>query len=129
MDVTARISDHMHANPITITCDETVAAAMSLMNQNGIRHLPVMQDELLVGILSEREANLVRFLPEGLSLKISDVMTPDVYSVGPSEPLRDVVQRMAVEKMGAVVIQEIDGSVVGIFTAIDALKILTGFLR
>jgi len=128
MPVDARVCDYMHQDPLTITADETLGAAASTMSDNHIRHLPVTQDGELVGILSEREINLVKFIPDGLSLKITDVMSPTVFAVGPTTYLRDVVRTMAKEKYGAVVVQEMGGKIVGIFTAIDALRILADLL-
>jgi len=47
-----KVSDIMTSNVITIALDETVDDAMATMTNKGIRHLPVVQDEQLVGVVS-----------------------------------------------------------------------------
>lgn len=47
-----KISDIMTKNLITITPDYTIDEAMRLMTEKFIRHLPVMDENKLVGIIS-----------------------------------------------------------------------------
>ncbi|HLF47394.1 MAG TPA: CBS domain-containing protein [Chitinophagaceae bacterium] len=47
-----KISDIMTKNLITITSDYTIDEAMRLMTEKFIRHLPVMDENKLVGIIS-----------------------------------------------------------------------------
>jgi CBS domain-containing protein len=55
------VSDHMTANPETITKDDSIAYAMHTMDVGGYRHLPVIDDEgKAAGILSTRD--IMRFL-------------------------------------------------------------------
>jgi len=52
---TTRIAEVMTPNPDTISPDETVAYALSVMNERGYRHLPVVEGETLIGIVSIRD--------------------------------------------------------------------------
>ncbi len=52
---TTLIADVMTHNPDTIGPDESVAYALSMMNERGYRHLPVVDGETLVGIVSIRD--------------------------------------------------------------------------
>ena len=52
---TTLIAEVMTRNPDTISPDETVAYALSVMNERGYRHLPVVDGETLVGIVSIRD--------------------------------------------------------------------------
>jgi CBS domain-containing protein len=49
------VKDIMTANPITVTPEESMDACMSLMTEKRIRHLPVVADEKLFGMLSIRD--------------------------------------------------------------------------
>ncbi|RYY73666.1 MAG: CBS domain-containing protein [Gammaproteobacteria bacterium] len=49
------VKDIMTANPITVTPEETMDACMALMTEKRIRHLPVVSDEKLFGMLSIRD--------------------------------------------------------------------------
>jgi len=125
----SRIADHMHAIPETVETEEILGRALAVMQDKNIRHLPVLRQGELAGILSDREANLVRFIPDGLNLKVSDVMTSPVFAVNVDETLSAVVEVMASKKYGAVVVQNDLGDVVGIFTVTDAMRILNELLQ
>jgi CBS domain-containing protein len=47
-----KAADHMSTRLITATPDDSVEAVMGLMTENRVRHLPVMADDRLVGIVS-----------------------------------------------------------------------------
>jgi CBS domain-containing protein len=49
------VKDIMTANPITVTPEETMDACMALMTEKRIRHLPVVGDGKLCGMLSIRD--------------------------------------------------------------------------
>src|SRR3954451_6855057 len=53
MDLTMK--DVMTAQPVTIGRDQTLATAHALMREHHCRHLPVLEQGELVGILSQRD--------------------------------------------------------------------------
>ncbi len=117
----------MKGDPITISAELTVEDARERMQANGIRHLPVLQGERLIGVISERD--VARAEAVGGShlrrVRVADAMAPDPYTCHPDEHLRRVVSDMAVRRLGCVVVVE-RGRVVGIFTTVDALQRLAG---
>jgi CBS domain-containing protein len=52
----ARLVDVMTPSPVTVSPDKSFGYALLLMHENGFRHLPVIQDGKLVGIVSARNA-------------------------------------------------------------------------
>ena len=46
------VSDIMTRNPLTITRDDSVADCMAMMTNNDFRHLPVVEDEQVIGMIS-----------------------------------------------------------------------------
>ena len=123
------VADRMTRTPHLIGIEQTMAAAQNLMRSNGIRHLPVMHGGKLVGIVSQRDLNLVQSLedvdPE--EIRVEEAMTQDVYAVPPKTPLKEVVNEMSERKLGSAVV--VDGQqIVGVFTTIDALDTLVGLL-
>jgi CBS domain-containing protein len=52
---TTRLGDVMTANPDTVKSSDAVLHALELMNQHGYRHLPVVDGETLVGVVSIRD--------------------------------------------------------------------------
>ncbi len=122
---TAKVSDFMAKGPITIDAANSLAAAHRLMRQKRIRHLPVLKGRRLVGIVSMGDLHLLETLkdidPE--TVPIEDAMTRRPYRVGPDEPLTQVAAAMARKKLGSAIVVD-KGAVVGIFTTIDALRLL-----
>ena len=52
---TTLVAEVMTRDPDTIGPDETVVHALSIMNERGYRHLPVVDDDRIVGIVSIRD--------------------------------------------------------------------------
>jgi len=52
----SRLVDVMTPSPVTVSPDKPFGYALLLMHENGFRHLPVIQDGKLVGIVSARNA-------------------------------------------------------------------------
>jgi acetoin utilization protein AcuB len=115
----------MTPSPLTIGRDQTLAVAHELMHAHGIRHLPVLDGGVLVGIVSDRDLHLVESLPntDPKSTLVEDAMTPDPYIVNADARLRDVARQMVDHKYGCAIVVE-RGHVAGIFTTIDALRLL-----
>jgi CBS domain-containing protein len=55
----AIVFDHMSEEPKTVALDDDCSVAITRMLATGCRHLPVMDDEKLVGIVSARDLLLL----------------------------------------------------------------------
>ncbi len=117
------VSRYMTPLPYTIGPRDTLAAARALMLEHQIRHLPVVDEDRLVGIISDRD--LASIASDG---RVADAMTSDVASVRENSPLDEVVNLMDAAKFGSVLILG-DHGVVGIFTLLDALRAFAELLR
>lgn len=124
------ISRYMSRQPWTIERGATLAAAHEVMRSHAIRHLPVMDAGKLVGIVSERDLHLIETLPDADpdEVTVEEAMTEAVYVAAPGDEVADVVDRMAAQKLGSVVVMR-ERCVEGIFTSIDALHVLSSVLR
>lgn len=124
------LARYMTRKPWTIVPTATMAEAHRLMRAHAIRHLPVVADHRVVGIVTMRDLHLLETLP-GVSpdeVEVEDAMSPDVFVASESDDLADVVERMAEAKLGSAVIMD-RGDLVGIFTSIDAMRALVEILR
>ena len=115
--------------PHTIGRDIPLKKAVALMREHGIRHLPVQEAGKLIGVLTDRDAKLAASFAGAAELTTEEVMTPDPYIVRPEAPLDAVVSEMAEHKYGCAIIEQGNGKVVGIFTAVDGLRSLSEYLR
>ena len=127
-----RVGDIMSVSPVTIAPSTSVHEAQALMQQRKIRHLPVLQDGRLVGMISDRDIRLVlpspatslsvweiRHLIEKLTA--GEVMTYFVMTTTPDCPVTEAVGRMLGHKVGALPVVA-DRQVVGILTRTDVLR-------
>jgi CBS domain-containing protein len=116
------VSQFMTPNPYAVASDEDLSTARSLMQLNRIHHLPVVDDDVLVGILCDRD-----LLPYVSNDRVCDVMTRDVATVSSNAPLGEVLNLMDAGRIGSVVITGELG-IEGIFTVTDALRVFAQFL-
>ena len=125
---TKPIAQFMSAAPICAQLETTLAAAEQLLEQHDIRHLPVLDGTKLVGVVSERDLAVVESLvPDDWErFRVGEAMTPKPYTVSPDTPLCDVARAMADHKYGCALVVESSGELVGLFSTIDALRILAG---
>jgi len=125
------IDRYMTRQPWTTNAQTTLADAYDLMRARRVRHLPVIDDGKLVGIVSERDLNLLRAIA-GVSLhetRVREAMTEPVYVADPGAPLDEVVAKMSERKYGSTVVVRADGTVAGIFTTVDACSALSEVLQ
>ena len=127
-----RVRDVMSISPVTIPPSLSVQEAHTLMQQRMVRHLPVLQDGCLVGIVSDRDIRLVlpspatslavwelRHLLEKLT--VGEMMTGFVMTTPPERLMTEAVGRMLGHRVGALPVVE-DRRVVGILTRTDVLR-------
>ncbi len=103
------------------------------MNRAGYRHLPVVANDKLVGIITDRDLRLAVNSPvvkEGADLKretvldgvrVDDCMIPDPQCVSSNTPLHEVADLLSLNKFGAMPVVD-EGKLVGMISYIDFLK-------
>lgn len=116
-----QIKKYMTTDVQTIGDEQPMASAHNLMRGQHIRHLPVLHQGKVVGIVTDRDLRLVETLSDvdPTKVAVSEAMTSDPYIVSPDASLDEVVATMAAKKYGSAVVCD-HGHVVGIFTTVDA---------
>lgn len=124
------IGDVMTRGPVTIPADLTLADAAERMHDYGIRHLPVIDQGHVVGLISERDIAVITGIPgvDRNKVAVTEAMSSHPYIVAPDSPVEDVVRTMHERKLGSAVVMQ-NGELVGIFSVIDALAVLLFKLR
>lgn len=118
-------------NPITATEDMSIDEVLHLMSEHGVRHLPVVRDDEVVGVISDRDLRLARGLSDEhkFQVRAGDIMSAEPVAVNADMPLDDVAFTMSDRKIGSVIVNERDGTLLGIFTVTDALNALIEITR
>ena len=114
-----RSESGMILDPITLPPDKTVRDALSLMSKYSISGIPIVQNEKLVGILTNRD---LRFEPN-LDLEVSKVMTNGRLITAPVgttlEEAEAILQKHKIEKLPVV---DKNGKLKGLITFKDIQK-------
>ena len=127
-----RVKDLINGPPITIGPDTPVLEARRVMQTRAIRHLLVVDDDRLVGIVTDRDIRLnmpspatalsvweVNYLLARLTVR--EVMTTSVIVVDPERDARQAAALLVTERIGALPV--LDGEcLVGIVTETDFLR-------
>ena len=118
--------------PYAIDRQASIEKARQMMDQHGIRHLPVTEEGDLVGVVSDRDLRSVLFLPLGRGsvgdLTVADLYVPDAYTVDLNEPIEEVLLAMAERHIGSALVTR-KGRLAGIFTAVDVCRCFGEYLR
>jgi acetoin utilization protein AcuB len=124
------ISRYMTKQPWTIERVASLAQAHALMREHQLRHLPVLDNGDLVGIVSVGDLHLLETIGE-LSLDdipVDEAMTEHPFVVTGDMPLDEVAEIMATKKYGSAIVAGREG-VEGIFTTTDACRALASILQ
>ncbi|MEQ1875711.1 MAG: CBS domain-containing protein [Bdellovibrionia bacterium] len=130
MKAVPTVQKYMTFVPRTIGAEQTIATASEYMRKLHIRHLPVLKGGKLVGILTDRDINLVLGFKDvdATTLTVDEAITPEPYFTSPDAPLDQVAAMMAEKKYGCALVVD-NGKLVGIFTEVDALRALSELLQ
>lgn len=128
-DVT--VDEFTTPEPVTATEEMTIDDLRRLMAEHGIRHLPIVRGERVVGVISDRDVRLVAGLTsdEKRLVRASDIMATEPLVVSATTRLDEVAYAMSERKVGSAIVTEPDGKLLGIFTATDALNALIEVVR
>jgi CBS domain-containing protein len=127
-----QVSEWMTSAPLTVAPSTPIPKVQELMVYRRIRHLPVVEDGRLVGIITDRDVRTVQPSPAS-SLSVREmhylldrltaraVMTRPVLTVGPHESLSVAVRLMLENRIGGLPVTEGE-RLLGILTAVDLLR-------
>lgn len=126
------INEVMHPDPITVSSFTKLKEAYDTMQQKGIRHLPVVDNGKLVGVVTDRDLRLATSKltknPFDVETEIGNIMSHPVQTTHPSDPIELATRMMRELKIGCLPVVD-NMKLVGIVTGmdlLDALLLLTG---
>jgi acetoin utilization protein AcuB len=121
------VRDIMTSPVVSIKPDVTLQDAYRTMQVMGIRHLPVVEGEVLVGVITDRDLRLATsalaqapFPPDS---RVSASMSRKILTADPMDPVEEAARIMRAERIGCLPVVE-DGRLVGIITGLDLLDAL-----
>ena len=118
------VAELMTANPVTVEPSDTLEAARKKMEGGRFRQVPVVDQQRLVGILTDRD---VRRHEQRAFSRVDEVMSAYPYFVHPSTPIEKAARLLTTNKIGSLPVVE-HNKLVGIITATDMLRALESVL-
>ena len=110
------VRDRMSRKVISVQRQDPIAAARALMQKHGVRQFPVVQEERLVGIVTDRD---LRSAPASAKI-VSEVMTSKPTTVGPDVAEDEAARLLRTHKIGALPVVD-NGKLIGILAGSDVL--------
>ena len=127
------VEQAMTAHTRTVRPDQSLSDVRSIFEEEGFRHLPVMGNEHLVGMISHTDLMRVTygahiaeadFEVNNLILEtttVEEAMSKEVKTIEPSADLKEAARIMRQYKIGCVPVIE-DGKLLGLVTTTDVLE-------
>ena len=118
---------------VTLTTKNSLYDAEKLFKKHKIRHLPIVEDNKLVGVLSYSDLLKISYadVTEGEEdveavvydmFSIPQVMAKVPVTVTAETPLREVIQQLVQQTFHSLPVIEENGDLVGIVTTTDLLE-------
>lgn len=128
------IRDIMQSHPVSATVETRLPHLLRVLQQRGFRHLPIVEGDRLVGIVSDRDLKQAiasagtamegrereRLLDH---LTAGQIMARRVVTVGPTSGVDEAARLMATRKISALPVTEGD-RLVGLVSETDVLQLL-----
>ena len=131
----------MTRNPVTMDITGTIQDAADLMFAAEVRHIPVVEDGTLVGMISDRDLRSYMLpRPERMfhadeerarmAVSVSAVIPSDVMTVRPDTLVAELLDILLEEKIGAVPVLAPDtGDLISTVSHIDVLRAVRPFFH
>ncbi len=124
-----RVRSLMIQDPVTVSDRTSVQEAIHLMEENGIRHLPVVNNSQgLVGwvTMGDMKLGLLPAVVTGISL--ADLMIRNPITISPDVDVEVAAQIIFEKKIGGLPVVNGDNKVIGVITVTDILGVFVKFI-
>ncbi|MCG6949874.1 MAG: CBS domain-containing protein [Acidobacteria bacterium] len=134
-----KVADLMTSDVVTLTEDETLAHAQRCMARGRIRHLPVLRERTLTGLITHRDLLAASFsifaeVDAGEQRRIFDTvrvveaMHRDVVTVSPELSVSKAARILLENKYGCLPVVDDEQQLLGIVTEADFLRLTVHLL-
>jgi CBS domain-containing protein len=116
----------MTSDPATVSPQSSAAEARRLLDSNVIHHLPVVEGDRLVGIVSSSDLLKLHLLDDTMALftraTVDQIMETNVTVLGKNSTLRDAVEKLSMGNFHALPVVDRKRRLLGIVTSTDLMN-------
>jgi CBS domain-containing protein len=119
-----RVRKTMTENPRVAGRDLLVTEAAAIMRTEDVGSLPVVENDRLVGVLTDRDI-VVRVVAEGrdaCATSVGEILSNDLVTVTPEQSLDEALALMARHQVRRLPVVEEDGRLVGVVAQADVAR-------
>ena len=129
------VKNWMSKNVITVGANDSMQDAVRLLKEHGIKMMPVMKNEKLVGIITDRDlkrasasdattldVHELLFLVS--KIKVRDIMTKDPIMIPDDFTVEETAEILLKNKISGAPVIDSEGHVVGTITQTDLFRVL-----
>ena len=131
-----KVRELMTTDVTTVGRNDELTIADDIMKMKRLRHLPVVEEGRLVGILTQRDLfhaalstalNFGEKAQKGFlkTVVVKEVMTDDVRTIGPDADVKEAARLLIEHRIGCLPVVE-NGKLVGIVSETDLLRLVAG---
>jgi len=128
-----RVGELMQTEVVSLARGDRLDLAEDIMRLGRVRHMPVVEDGLLIGIVTSRDllaASLSKALEFDVaerrtflrSVDVAEAMTQDVVTIDEDTTLRDAAALMIRHQIGCLPVVKPDRTLIGLVTETDLLR-------
>jgi CBS domain-containing protein len=132
VDRDVKVKEMMTTEVFTLGCEHVLTLADDLMSFERIRHLPVLEEGRVVGVVSQRDlfraslAAALGYRPRAhrmlqRTIRVTEVMSAPAITVSPEAMVTEAARVMIEQKIGCLPVVEGE-TLVGIITETDILR-------
>jgi acetoin utilization protein AcuB len=129
------VKNWMSKKVVSSDVNDSMQDAMQLLKEHGIRMLPVMKKNRLVGIVTDRDLKkasasdattleIHELLYLLTKIKVKDIMTKDPITVPPDYTVEETARVLLENKISGAPVVDQNGKVIGTITQTDLFRVL-----
>lgn len=130
----------MTVNVYSLSQQATMADAHDIMNEKSVRHIPIVQDGLFQGVITQKAILAkVMFLLDKYgvnalkrrekSISVSELVDQDVITANKNMPLVQAAEFFLTNRHGCLPVVDDDGQLLGIVTSSDFVRLSLTLLQ
>jgi len=122
------VQEVMTKNVVKIDCNKSVYDACTEYSKNEVGSLVVMDKDIVVGIITERDTieRVILNKKDPLKTKVKDIMTPNIttiHALAPLEKASKIMREKHIKKLPVI----LNNKIVGIITETDLSQTIEAF--